>query len=95
MASSPTFRAVPASRDSVVWALLLVAAGVLVMLGVGYRLLDGHFRPDVDYHHLLFVVALFPSLVRYETDIVTLLASLPAAFLLAAVAARIADRGQA
>lgn len=64
----------------------------MLFLGMGYRLIDRHFRPDIDYRHLFFVVALFPSLVKYEVDIVALLASLPATLLAAAVASRIAGR---
>lgn len=122
MASSPTFRTVRASMDSVVWASLPVAAGghlllaapagdqrrevvamflatallgLVGLLGVGYRLLDGLFRPDVDYSHPFLLIALFPTLVKHEKDIVALLARLPAAFLVAGVAARIANRSQA
>lgn len=66
----------------------------MLFMGIGYRTLDRYFRPDADYRHLFFIIALFPVLIKYETDIVGLLASLPVTFLAAAAAARLSGVGR-
>lgn len=69
--------------------VLLLGMG---LLGVGYRLLDGCFRVELDYRFLFFVLAFFPALTKFEIDIVSLLATVPVAFVAPAVAVRLVSR---
>ncbi|MFB9236885.1 hypothetical protein ACFFWC_15205 [Plantactinospora siamensis] len=57
------------------WPILL--PGMLIM-GMGYRMFDGLFRPEADPRAFAFIIAVFPSAVKAESDYYTMLTSLPA-----------------
>jgi hypothetical protein len=62
------------------WPVLL--AGML-LLGLGYRLVDVLFRPEVDPRSMFFLLVFLPDLIRSETDAFTMAASIPSGVLTA------------
>ena len=68
-----------------------VVCGML-LLGVGYRLLDRLVRPESDPRMLCFVLVFLPLLVKSELDLYSMLASIPSGILTAALGARLMCR---
>lgn len=69
------------------WLVMLVG---MCLLGVLTRLLDSVFSVSENPHAIFFVLLLFPTFVKMEIDMVSLLASLPATLLTAAFAVYLA-----
>lgn len=69
------------------WLVLLVG---MTFLGMLTRLLDSVFSVSKNPHAIFFVLLLFPAFVKMEIDMVSLLASLPATLVMAAVAVYVA-----
>jgi hypothetical protein len=70
----------------------VVMAGALV-LGAACRLFDTLFRPERDPRAVFFVLVFLPVLVKSEMDTYTMIISIPAGVLTAALGAQLACRG--
>lgn len=69
------------------WLVLLIG---MTFLGLLTRLLDAVFNVSRNPHAIFFVLLLFPTFVKMEIDMVSLLASLPATLLTATLAVYVA-----
>ena len=70
---------------------LTVLVGML-LLGMGARLFDSLFRPEVDPRAICFLLAFLPMLLR--ADIYNMIVGIPSGVVLAAVGARLICRGE-